>query len=53
MFVKAQVRKKIGISYYELEDMQGRILGNFQPEMALSSNIVTGIEILIEIYMYR
>lgn len=28
-FVKARVRKKIGNSYYELEDMQGRPLGNY------------------------
>lgn len=28
-FVKARVRKKIGNAYYELEDMQGRPLGNY------------------------
>lgn len=26
-FVKARVRKKVGNSYYELEDLQGRSLG--------------------------
>ncbi|XP_033254478.1 uncharacterized protein LOC117193920 [Drosophila miranda] len=28
-FVKARVRRKIGNSYYELEDLQGRLLGNY------------------------
>ncbi|KAH8267059.1 hypothetical protein KR044_000737, partial [Drosophila immigrans] len=28
-FVKARVRKKLGNSYYELEDLQGRLLGNY------------------------
>lgn len=27
-FVKARIRKKIGNSYYELEDLKGRSLGN-------------------------
>lgn len=28
-FVKARIRKKIGNSYYELEDLKGRSLGNY------------------------
>ncbi|XP_037826924.1 uncharacterized protein LOC119614898 [Lucilia sericata] len=28
-FVKARVRKKLGNSYYELEDLQGNLLGNY------------------------
>ncbi|KAH8403557.1 hypothetical protein KR215_008423, partial [Drosophila sulfurigaster] len=28
-FVKARVKKKIGNSHYELEDLQGRLLGNY------------------------
>jgi len=28
-FVKARVRKKLGNCYYELEDLQGRLLGNY------------------------
>jgi len=28
-FVKARVRRKLGRSYYELEDLQGRLLGNY------------------------
>ncbi|XP_033253615.1 uncharacterized protein LOC117192992 [Drosophila miranda] len=28
-FVKARVRRKLGGAYYELEDLQGRSLGNY------------------------
>jgi len=28
-FVKARVRKKLGNAYYELEDLQGRLLGTY------------------------
>ncbi|XP_065361994.1 uncharacterized protein LOC135955569 [Calliphora vicina] len=28
-FVKARIRKKLGNSYYELEDLQGNLLGNY------------------------